>query len=93
MAYARNSIILQCSCSHVCHLNLTQVAVMAIFFHKSAAQPALAAEGLLAAVSGLVLSLDGLRLSIKPMAVKCALKLPSIAHSCSQSSSQWQDLC
>lgn len=47
-----------------------QVAVLAIFFHKVADDPGVAAAGLLSAVLGLVLFLDGLRLSIMPMAMQ-----------------------
>lgn len=48
----------------------TQVVVLALFFHKAAGDPGVAAAGLLSAVMGLVLFLDGLRLSIMPMAMQ-----------------------
>jgi hypothetical protein len=47
-----------------------QVIVLAAFFHKTAADPGVAAAGLLSAVLGLVLFLDGLRLAIMPMAMQ-----------------------
>lgn len=51
-----------------------QVAVLAIFFHKTAEDPGVAAAGLMSAVLGLVLFLDGLRLSIMPMAMQVRSK-------------------
>jgi hypothetical protein len=48
----------------------TQVIVLAAFFHKTADDPGIAAAGLLSAVLGLVLFLDGLRLAIMPMAMQ-----------------------
>ena len=47
-----------------------QVLVLAVFFHKTVNDPGVAAAGLLAAVVGLVLLLDGLRLAIMPMAMQ-----------------------
>lgn len=44
-----------------------QVLVLAIFFRKSTPTPALEAAGLISAVIGLVLFLEGLRVAIMPM--------------------------
>lgn len=44
--------------------------MLAIFFHKAPDHPGTAAAGLLSAVLGLGLFLDGLRLSIMPLAMQ-----------------------
>jgi hypothetical protein len=52
------------------------VLVLAIFFRKSSPTPLLEAGGLLAAVAGLVLFLDGLRVCVMPMAMLVGRQLP-----------------
>jgi hypothetical protein len=52
------------------------VLVLAIFFHKSSSTPAIDAAGLLSAVAGLVLFLEGLRVAIMPMALLVGNQLP-----------------
>lgn len=46
-----------------------KVLVLAIFFNKSSSTPGIDAAGLLSAVVGLVLFLEGLRVAIMPMAL------------------------
>jgi uncharacterized membrane protein len=53
-----------------------QVLVLAIFFHKTTPTPGLEAAGLISAVVGLVLFLDGLRVAVMPMAMLVGTKLP-----------------
>jgi len=55
--------------------------VLALFFHKAAGDPGTQAAGLLSAVMGLVLFLDGLRLSIMPMAMQVGATLLCKLHS------------
>jgi hypothetical protein len=50
--------------------------VLAIFFRESTPTPALEAAGLVAAVLGLVLFLDGLRVAVMPMAMLVGTQLP-----------------
>jgi membrane associated rhomboid family serine protease len=54
----------------------TQVLVLAIFFRKTTPTPALEAAGLISAVIGLVLFLEGLRVAIMPMAMLVGTQLP-----------------
>lgn len=53
-----------------------QVLVLAIFFRQTTPTPALEAAGLISAVIGLVLFLDGLRVAIMPMALLVGTQLP-----------------
>jgi hypothetical protein len=53
-----------------------QVLVLAIFFNKSSSTPGIDAAGLLSAVAGLVLFLEGLRVAIMPMALLVGNQLP-----------------
>ncbi|WIA21511.1 hypothetical protein OEZ85_000714 [Tetradesmus obliquus] len=57
-------------------ITMLQVLVMAIFFRKSTPTPGLEAAGLISAVVGLVLFLDGLRVAVMPMAMLVGTKLP-----------------
>jgi hypothetical protein len=50
--------------------------VLAIFFRKATPTPGLEAAGLIAAVVGLVLFLDGLRVAVMPMAMLVGTTLP-----------------
>jgi hypothetical protein len=54
----------------------SQVLVLAIFFRKTTPTPGLEAAGLISAVVGLVLFLDGLRVAVMPMAMLVGTKLP-----------------
>jgi hypothetical protein len=53
-----------------------QVLVLAIFFRKTTPTPGLEAAGLISAVIGLVLFLEGLRVAIMPMAMLVGNQLP-----------------
>ncbi|KAF6254259.1 hypothetical protein COO60DRAFT_335180 [Scenedesmus sp. NREL 46B-D3] len=57
-------------------ITLLQVLVLAIFFNKSSSTPGIDAAGLLSAVVGLVLFLEGLRVAIMPMALLVGNQLP-----------------
>jgi len=50
--------------------------VLAIFFRKTTPTPVLEAAGLISAVVGLVLFLEGLRLAVMPMAMLVGSQLP-----------------
>jgi hypothetical protein len=53
-----------------------KVLVLSIFFHKSSSTPSIDAAGLISAVAGLVLFLEGLRVAIMPMALLVGNQLP-----------------
>jgi hypothetical protein len=53
-----------------------KVLVLAIFFKKSSSTPGIDAAGLISAVAGLVLFLEGLRVAIMPMALLVGNQLP-----------------
>ncbi|WIA21356.1 hypothetical protein OEZ85_000577 [Tetradesmus obliquus] len=57
-------------------ITLLQVLVLAIFFHKSSSTPGIDAAGLMSAVAGLVLFLEGLRVAVMPMALLVGNQLP-----------------
>lgn len=50
--------------------------VLAIFFRKTSATPGIDAAGLISAIAGLVLFLEGLRVAIMPMALLVGAQLP-----------------
>lgn len=56
--------------------SILQVLVLAIFFRKSSSTPGIDAAGLISAIVGLVLFLEGLRVAIMPMALLVGQQLP-----------------
>lgn len=57
-------------------LHHAQVLVLAVFFQKTTPTPGLEAAGLISAVIGLVLFLEGLRVAVMPMAMLVGEQLP-----------------
>lgn len=57
-------------------LTCPQVLILAIFFKKTSSTPGIDAAGLISAIVGLVLFLEGLRVAIMPMALLVGAQLP-----------------